>query len=58
MKFRKIILKSGTEILLGKDAKSNDELVKQFKGKDNIIIHTVNLGFSHIIIILPSNAPV
>ncbi len=43
-KFRKIKLKSGTEILLGKDAKSNDELVKKFQGKDNTILHTVAPG--------------
>jgi len=44
MKPRKIKLKSGTEILLGKDAESNDELIKKFEGKDNIIIHTVTSG--------------
>jgi len=37
---RKIKLKSGTEILLGKDAESNDELMREFKGKENIILHT------------------
>jgi len=44
MKFREIILESGTKILLGKDEKSNDELMKKFKGKENIIIHTVASG--------------
>ena len=42
--FREIILKSGTNILLGKDAKSNEELVKEFKGKENIILHTAEPG--------------
>jgi len=44
MKSREFILKSGTKILLGKDAESNDELVKNFKGKENIILHTVKPG--------------
>ncbi len=44
MKFREITLESGTNILLGKNAEQNDELVKQFKGKENTIIHTVASG--------------
>ncbi len=44
MKFREMILKSGTRILLGKNAENNDELVKKFKGKENTIIHTVAPG--------------
>ena len=44
MKFREIKLKTGTKILLGKDAESNDELVEKFKGKENIILHTVAPG--------------
>ncbi|MEK6913767.1 MAG: NFACT RNA binding domain-containing protein [Nanoarchaeota archaeon] len=44
MKFRKFMLRSGTEIHLGKDAESNDELMKKFRGKENIIIHTVAAG--------------
>ncbi len=44
MKFREIKLENGTKILLGKDAESNDELVRQFKGKENIILHTVAPG--------------
>lgn len=44
MKFREYLLESGTKILLGKDANSNDELVKKFKGKGNILIHTVAPG--------------
>ena len=31
MTFREITLKSGTEILLGRDAVSNDELVRMFE---------------------------
>ena len=42
--FRKIKLKSGTEVLLGKNDKNNDELMKQFKGKENTILHTVAPG--------------
>ena len=44
IKFREIELESGTKILLGKDEKSNDELMKEFKGKDNIILHTAKPG--------------
>ncbi len=44
MKFREFILKSGTKILLGRNAENNDELVKKFKGKENIILHTVVPG--------------
>ena len=44
MKPRKIKLKTGTEILLGRNAENNDELVKQFKGKPNVILHTVAPG--------------
>jgi predicted ribosome quality control (RQC) complex YloA/Tae2 family protein len=40
MNFRKIILKSGTSVILGKDEDSNDYLMKDFKGKQNIILHT------------------
>lgn len=44
MEFRKKKLESGTEILLGKDAESNDKLMREFKGKENTIIHTVAPG--------------
>ncbi len=43
-KFREYILSTKTKILLGKNAENNDELVKQFKGKDNLILHTVKPG--------------
>ena len=43
-KFREINLHSGTRILLGRDEKSNDELVRKFKGKKNTILHTVAPG--------------
>lgn len=44
MGFRKIKLRSDKNILLGRDAKSNDQLMKEFKGKDNTIIHTAAPG--------------
>ena len=44
MKFREYILESGAKIFLGKNAENNDELVKKFKGKENIILHTVKPG--------------
>lgn len=44
MKFREFTLKSGNKIFLGKNAENNDELVKEFKGKENIILHTEDPG--------------
>ena len=44
MTFRNIKLESGASIILGKDEKSNDELMKKFQGKSNIILHTVAPG--------------
>ena len=44
MKFREFTLESGTKIFLGKDAKNNDALVKKFKGKRNVILHTSSPG--------------
>ena len=57
MTFRKIKLESGTKILLGKDENSNDELMKEFKGKDNIILHTSKPGSPFCVIedLDPSN---
>lgn len=43
-KFREKILKSGTKIILGKDEKSNDELMDRYKGKSNVIFHTAAPG--------------
>ena len=44
IKFREIKLESGTKILLGKDENGNDELIKEFKGKKNIILNTAKPG--------------
>jgi len=44
IKFREIELKPGSKILLGKNEENNDELMKEFKGKENIILHTVAPG--------------
>ncbi len=44
MKFREFELNEKTKIFLGKNAENNDELVKKFKGKENIILHTVAPG--------------
>ena len=43
-KFREIILDSGTRLILGKDEESNDALMKKFRGKNNIILHTLAPG--------------
>jgi len=50
MKFREIILNSGTRIFLGKNSKNNDELVELYKGKPNIILHTAKPGSPFCII--------
>lgn len=44
MKTWEFILKSGTKILLGKNAKNNDELVEKYQNKKNIILHTAKPG--------------
>ena len=44
MKFREIELPSGTIAFMGKNAENNDELMKKFKGLDNVILHTVAPG--------------
>ena len=44
MKFREIVLESGTRLLLGRNAENNDELMKNFVGHKNIIMHTVAPG--------------
>ncbi len=44
MNFRKITLKSGANVILGKDEDSNDYLMRDFEGKPNIILHTVIPG--------------
>lgn len=44
MKFKSFITKSGTFIFIGKDRKQNEELVKKFIDKNNIIMHTAAPG--------------
>ena len=43
-KFRWVKLPSGTGVLLGKNAEQNEELVNNFMGKNNIILHTAEPG--------------
>ncbi len=52
--FREYILRSGTKILLGKNAENNDELMKLFKGKENTILHTVAPGSPFCVILKES----
>jgi len=56
MKFREFDI-LGSVVLMGKNAEQNDELVKQFQGKENIIMHTVAPGSGFCIIddLHPSN---
>jgi len=51
MKFREKTLESGTKILLGRNAESNDELIREFEGKENIIIHTIAPGSPFCVIV-------
>ncbi len=44
MRFREFALPSGARALLGRNAENNDELVKKFKGKKNVILHTSSPG--------------
>ena len=44
MKFRERELKTETRIFLGKNAENNDELMKKYRGKSNIILHTAKPG--------------
>jgi predicted ribosome quality control (RQC) complex YloA/Tae2 family protein len=44
MKPREFTLDSGIKIFLGKDSKSNDELMKKYSGKENTILHTIKPG--------------
>ena len=60
MEFREKILPLGTKILLGKNAKSNDKLMKKFKGKPNTILHTSSPGSPFCVIenLNPSKAEI
>ena len=50
MKFKEFITSSEKKVLCGKDAESNEELVKQFIGKSNKIFHTEKPGSPFCII--------
>lgn len=54
MKSREIILSTNTKILLGKNAENNDELVNEYKGKLNTILHTVKPGSPFCVILSDS----
>lgn len=44
MKFREIELDSGLVALMGRNDQENEKLMKEFMGKDKIIMHTVESG--------------
>lgn len=50
MNFREFITKKGTKVLIGKNKEQNETLVKKFKGKNNIIMHTIAPGSPFCII--------
>jgi predicted ribosome quality control (RQC) complex YloA/Tae2 family protein len=50
MKARELILNSGTKIFLGKNSENNDELVDEYAGKKNTILHTAKPGSPFCII--------
>jgi predicted ribosome quality control (RQC) complex YloA/Tae2 family protein len=60
IKFRELKTSSEKELLLGKDKESNDFLVKRFKDKENIILHTAEPGSPFCIInnLIPSQKDV
>ncbi len=43
-KFRERSVKKDNTLFLGKNAKNNDELMEKYKGKENIILHTIQPG--------------
>jgi predicted ribosome quality control (RQC) complex YloA/Tae2 family protein len=51
MKPREFITSSEKKVLCGKDAESNEELVKQFIGKENKIFHTEKPGSPFCVLI-------
>lgn len=51
MEFREKVLPSGTKILLGKDAESNDTLMEKFRGRENVILHTSSPGSPFCVIV-------
>jgi predicted ribosome quality control (RQC) complex YloA/Tae2 family protein len=53
MDFRKLTTASGAEILLGRNENNNDELMKKYKGKSNVILHTVAPGSPFCVIESP-----
>jgi len=50
MNFRELKIKSGKNLLLGKNAEQNEKLAKQFIGKENVILHTAAPGSPFCII--------
>jgi predicted ribosome quality control (RQC) complex YloA/Tae2 family protein len=44
LKFREMVTCRGSNVLIGKSALQNEELVKEFIGKENIILHTEKPG--------------
>ncbi len=51
VKFRELELSSGKKVLCGKNSSQNEELVKKFLGKENIIFHSVASGSPFCVII-------
>lgn len=51
MKFKEFETSSGKKILAGKDARSNEALVKDFIGKENIVLHTAAPGSPFCVIL-------
>ena len=51
MNFREFTTSSGKKVLAGKSAEQNEELVKQFIGKENLLFHTAKPGSPFCIIL-------
>ncbi len=44
MNFREFTTRSGKKVICGKNAEQNEELVKKYIGKDNLIFHSAKPG--------------
>lgn len=49
--YRKFETSSGKKLIAGKNAEQNEELVKKYMGKENIVLHTKKPGSPFVIIL-------
>lgn len=56
-KFRKFVTSSGFEVVAGKSQEQNEELVPNFFGKENILLHTVKPGSPFSVVLNEGKIP-